>query len=197
MFTSRPRACRIEDISCDSSGERVCALISSVMGGGGSSAWQAVQSRSFVLGFGGIPALQALQKAVVLGLIGSRSDLRSLDFFLGEVLWAAARVLELTGSLEVWPGRFALVLSGFAGVGESWREVWVDLFDTFGEVWRCFLTPFVVVGIGEVSRERLRLAAGVGERGFLVFGAIVAVSSRTGNGSRVCGSPWRAIAGLL
>ena len=45
----------------------------------------------------------------------------------------------------------------------------------------------VVVGVGDASRERLRLAAGVGEREFLVVGAIVAVSSRMIVESRVCG----------
>jgi hypothetical protein len=130
---------------------------------------------SGVLGFS---ALQAGQNAVVLGLMACRSNPTSFDFFLGETeaLWAP-RVLELIGSLWAWSARLALSLGGFA-VG-------------FGEARRCFLV--VVVDVGEVSRERLRLTAGVGEREFLVVGAIVSVSSRMIVECQVHERWWRAV----
>lgn len=54
----------------------------------------------------------------------------------------------------------------------------------------------VVAGVGEVSRARLRLAAGVGDRELLVFGAIVVVVSRTVVYSQVDARCWRAAWGL-
>lgn len=99
-----------------------------------------------------------------------RSNSKSLGFFLGEVLWAE-RVLELIGRLWARLDRSVSTLEGFAVV--------------LGEVWRGFL--MLDVGAGEVSRDRVRLAAGIGEREFLVVGAIVAVSSKTVVGSQVCG----------
>lgn len=150
----------MEDISCDSSRVRAGALTSGVVG---------------------IFALQAWQNRVVLGLMGFRENSRSLGFFLGEVLLWAERVRELIGRLWARVDREGLVLGGLVVVGTNWREVWMDLLATFGEFWRCFLTP--VAGVGEVSRERLRLPAGVGEREFLVVGAIVAAPPRSVFGS--------------
>jgi hypothetical protein len=72
----------------------------------------------------------------------------------------------------------------FDFVGEGRGEVWVDLVATFAEFGRCFLMP-VFSGVGVVSRERLRLAAGVGE--LLVVGAIFAIFSRSIVGSQVRG----------
>jgi hypothetical protein len=167
MLTARPRACRIEDISCDSRGVRAGALTSGVLGVGGTS------------------PPQALQSLAVLGLMGPRSNSRSLGFFLGERLWAE-RVLELTGALWARLARLVFSLDGFDFdfVGEGRGEVWVDLVATFAEFGRCFLMP-VFSGVGVVSRERLRLAAGVGE--LLVVGAIFAIFSRSIVGSQVRG----------
>jgi len=156
MFTARPRACRIEDISCDSRGVRAGALTSGVLGVGGTS------------------PPQALQSLAVLGLMEPRSNSRSLGFFLGERLWAD-RVLELTGALWARLLRLVFILVGFDFVGEVWGEVWVDLVDVFEGFGRCFLVP-VESGVGVVSRDRLSLAACVGE--LLVVGAMFAVFSR-------------------
>jgi hypothetical protein len=94
MFTARPRACRIEDISWDSRGVRAGALTWGVLGDGGTS------------------APQALQREVPVGLTEPRSNSRSLGFFLGERLWAE-RVLELTGALWARLLRVVFVLGGF------------------------------------------------------------------------------------
>jgi hypothetical protein len=167
MFTARPRACGIEDISCDSRGVRAGALTSGVLGVGGTS------------------PPQALQSLAVPGLMGPRSNSRSLGFFLGERLWAE-RVLELTGALWARLVRLVFILDGFDFdfVGEGLGEVWVDLVDVFGEFGRYFLV-LVFSGVGVVSRERLRLAAGVGE--LLVVGAIFDVFWRSIVGSQARG----------
>jgi hypothetical protein len=107
-------------------------------------------------------------------LMEPRSNSRSLGFFLGERLWAD-RVLELTGALWARLLRLVFILVGFDFVGEVWGEVWVDLVDVFEGFGRCFLVPDES-GVGVVSRDRLSLAACVGE--LLVVGAMFAVFSR-------------------
>jgi hypothetical protein len=99
MFTARPRACRIDDISCDSRGVRAGALTSGVLGVGGTS------------------PPQALQREVPVGLMEPRPNSRSLGFFFGERLWAE-RVLELTGALWARLARVVFILEGFDFVGE-------------------------------------------------------------------------------